>query len=565
MKTQPSLFLLAASALLLTGCSKLKNFTEKNFNVTPTPLEYVAGEVPATISTNIPAKFMHKKAVITMTPVLRYNGIETAGTSATIQGENVEANHQIISRKNGAHTTLRTAFPYQNGMESAELYMTFDARKGNKAVSLPDVKIGYGTVATAALVADAARTAAPAISPDNFQRSIQQKQAATIKFLINQANLRGSELNSQTIRDFITTLRNIKSNEQSLVLNNIDVQAYASPDGAFNFNDKLAAERGSTAENYARQQLRQQKLDTNVDMKYTAEDWEGFQELVSQSSLQDKELILRVLSMYTDPEQREREIHNVATVYSELADAVLPELRRARMTINYEVIGRSDAQILEQLKQDPKQLSAEELLYAANILSDNDDSRQAVTTTGASIYPNDFRFKNNLAALALKSGRNTESVQATLRQLLASNPNAPELNANMGLLALRDGNVKDAELYLAKASGASNFDETLGLLAIAQGKYSNAVTKLSKTSGNGAILAGILAQDYASARLALENNKTPDTLTSYLKAVLGARMQNADYIRDGLRAVSTDATLTQRAKNDLEFANYQDLVKSILK
>ena len=540
-------------------------FTSDNFTVTPTPLEYVAGEVPATISANIPAKVMKKKAIVTCTPVLRWEGGEAVGSSATLQGEKVEANNQIISYKNGGHATLRTVFPFQEAMSASDLYMTFNAKKGNKTIKIPDVKIGYGTNCTAALVHRTVADANKAIAPDNFQRVISQKQAATIKFLIGQANLRGSELNSSNIKDFINTLRNIKSDEQSLVLNNVDVSAYASPDGGYNFNERLAERRGNVSESYVKEQLKKTKLDTNVDMKYTAEDWEGFQELVSQSNLQDKDLILRVLSMYQDPEQREREIRNVATVYTELATAVLPELRRARMTINYDVIGRSDEQIMNVYQSEPSLLSVEELLYASQLLADNDAQREAMLKKTIDIYPNDYRAYNNLAALAMQKGDN-DTAQNFLRQSLAHNSSAPEANVNLGLMALEAGNVKDADVYLAKGTGANNINEALGNLYIAQGKYSNASLLLEKIPTNSTLLSQILSQDYALAKKTSAAIQNADATTNYLRALLGARMNDEALITKSLADVAkVDPSFARHALSDLEFSNYKSLISALLK
>lgn len=555
----------AAATLLLCGCSSMGKFTADNFTVTPTPLEYVAGEVPTTINVNLPAKFMNKKAIVTCTPVVRWQNGEEVGSSATFQGEKVEANHQIISYKNGGRATLRTTFPFREGMESCDLIMRFNGQKGSKALRLPDVKIGYGTICTAALVSQTCRSADAALGADQFRRVISQKQAATIKFLIAQSNLRGSELNSQNVQDFIQTLRNIKSDEESLVLNNVEVSAYASPDGSYSFNEKLAERRGQTGENYVKEQLKKNRLEGNVDTKYTAEDWEGFQELVSQSNLQDKELILRVLSMYDDPEQREREIQNIATVYSELADAVLPELRRARMTINYDVIGRSDDQILDTYKTAPSQLSVEELLYAGNLLADDYGQKMNIYTKITELYPNDYRAYNNLGVISMYLSE-YDGAEALLKEALAKNASAPEPNANLGLIALQRGDVKTAELYMAKGSGSQNIDEALGNLYIAQGKYNQAAAKLEGTATNSTILAQILAQDYASARQSLSKVASPDAMTSYLRALLGARMGDQSLIREGLAATAqADPTLAHRALGDLEFVKYKDLVESIVK
>lgn len=555
----------AASMLLLGSCSKMGQFSSDDFTVTPTPLEYVAGEVPATISTSIPAKFMNKKAVVTCTPVLKWNGGQSAGASATFQGEKVEANNQIISYKNGGHATMRTSFPYEEGMENSELWMTFEAKKGKKTVNLPEVKIGYGVNSTSALVTKAVKTANNGVASDNFSRVINQKQAATIKFLISQANLRGSELNSQNVKDFIATLKNIKSDEESLVLNNIEISAYASPDGRYSFNEKLAEKRGQTSEGFVNQQLKNAKLTTDVDTKYTAEDWEGFQELVSQSNLKDKDLILRVLSMYNDPEQREQEIKNIATVYKELADAVMPELRRARMIINYDVIGRSDEEILKTFSEDPTKLSIEELIYAGNVLATSDTQKEAIFKKATEIYPKDFRAYNNLADIAMRKG-DKATAQDYLRKALSLDSNAAEANTNLGILALQDGSIKDAEVYLAKGANSKNTDEALGNLYIAQGKYNLAANKLQNVNTNSAALSQILAQDYASAKSSLDKIKNADATTYYLKAVLAARMNNQSEISSNLsKAISLDSSFAKRAANDVEFAKYSSVISDIVK
>ncbi|MBQ0023304.1 MAG: tetratricopeptide repeat protein [Prevotellaceae bacterium] len=548
------LFLLPA--VLLAACGKSGSLTSENFAVSPTPLEYIAGEVPATISINVPAKVMNKKAIIECTPILKWDGGTIPGASYTLQGEKVEANNTIISYKNGGHATMRFSVPFVDGMEKSDLLMQFKATKGKKSVTMPTVKIGYGTQCTAALITKTAKTANFGVAPDDFQRVISQKQEAAVKFLIGQANLRGSELNSQNIKDFIATLKNIKSDEESLVLNNIEISAYASPDGAYAINEKLAEKRGATSEGYVNQQLKDNKLSTNIDTKYTAEDWEGFQALVSQSNLQDKNVILSVLSMYTDPEQREQEIRNIATVYKELADAVLPELRRARMVINYDVIGRSDEQILAQYSADATKLSIEELLYAANILSTNDSQRQDILKKTISLFPNDYRAYNNLGEIAMRLGDN-DAAQNFFRQALSINSNAAEANTNMGMLAIQNSQFKDAEMYISKGTNANNFDEALGHLYLAQGKYSQATAKFSKSANNSAALACIMSQDYSDALKTLSNIKNPDAMTYYLRAILAARMEDKSEVKDNLaKAISLDGSLAKRAANDAEFSDY---------
>lgn len=556
MKKNNFWLLPVCATVLLASCGKQKSFVSENFAVSPTPLEYLAGEVPATISINVPAKTMNKKAVVACTPVLKWNGGAAAGDSYTLQGEKVEANNTIISYKNGGHATMRFCVPFQEGMEKSELFMQFNATKGKKVLKMPTVKIGYGTQCTAALITKTAKTANFGVAPDNFQRVINQKQEAAVKFLIGQANLRGSELNGKTVQDFIATLKNIKSDEQSLVLNNIEVSAYASPDGAYAINERLAERRGDVSKDYVNQQLKQNKLSTDVDTKYTAEDWEGFQALVSQSNLQDKEVILRVLSMYQDPEQREQEIRNVAVVYKELADAVLPELRRARMVINYDVIGRSDDAIMQLVDEEAGKLSVEELMYAANILATTDAKKEDILKKAVALYPNDYRAYNNLGEIAMRKG-NLESAQQYLRQALSINANAAEPNVNLGMIAIQNGQFKDAEMYIAKGVNANNFDEATGHLYVAQGKYNQASAKFAKSANNSAALSNILSQDYADAQKTLNNIKTPDAMTYYLRAILAARMEKKDEVKDNLaKAIALDASLAQKAANDAEFSDY---------
>lgn len=553
----------AASVVFLASCGGFGKITGDDFNVTPTPLEYVAGEVPATISANIPAKFMPKKGIVTATPVLKWDGGQAVGASATFQGESVEGNNTVISRKNGGTATMRVSFPYQIPMAKSELYMQFDAKKGTKEVKVPEVKVGYGVMATAALVSEAARTSGQSVAADKFQRIISQKQEAAIKFLINQSNLRGGELNSATMKDFIAKMKEIQADQKGLAVKNVEVSAYASPDGKYDFNEKLAEKRGNVSEQYVNKQLKNTKLEANVDTKYTAEDWDGFKALVSQSNLQDKDVILRVLSMYQDPEQREQEIKNVAAVYKELADAVLPELRRSRLTINYDVIGRSDAEIVEQFKSDATKLSIEELLYAGNKLATSVAEKDAYYKKATELYGNDYRAYNNLGVLAMQAG-DAAKAEGLFKQALSKNSNAPEPNANLATIALQKGDFKAAEAYAAKGTTAPAADETLGNLYIAQGKYDQAAAKLGNSATNSAALAQILAKNYSAAKKTLDNIKNPDALTFYLKAIVGARQNEQAVVMTNLaQAVQKDASYKTRALNDCEFINFPDALKTL--
>lgn len=556
-------YVMALTAIALSSCSKLGNLGADNFKVTPTPLEAVGGEVPATINGTFPVKYMKKKAVVTVTPVLKYNGKEVAGQSATFQGEKVEDNNTSISYKLGGTYTMKTTFAYESGMEQSDLYARFDAKLGKKKVSVPEVKIGYGVVTTSELLGRCIGSASTA--QDAFQRVIEQKHEANIKFLIGQANLRTSELSSVSIQDLVKILKEINDMQEERALQGIDVSAYASPDGAYNINEKLAERRQNVSADYVRQQMKKAKVNGDVNVRYTAEDWDGFQELVSKSNLQDKDLILRVLSMYQDPEEREQQIRNMSSVYTEIASGIMPELRRARLMVNYEVIGRSDDQILDQYNADPSKLSVDELLYGANELVEDDATRRQWYQTTTRLYPNDYRAYNNLAKLALQDG-DEAAAKAYLAKAKAVDTKAPEANANMALIAFKDGDKQAAQTYMSQASGSDTFNDIMGQLNIANGNYSAASANLKNSKTNAAALAQILNKDYASANRTLANVQKPDATTSYLKAIVGARTGDSGVVKSNLQAaISQDASLGERARKDLEFSNYRSVVEALVK
>ncbi len=552
-----------ATALVLTSCGKLGNLSADNFKVTPTPLEAVGGQVPATINGTFPEKYMKKKAVVTVTPVLKYEGGEVEGQSATFQGEKVGGNATPLQSKVAGTYYMKPNFAYTDAMMNSDLYARFDAKKGKKKVSIPEVKIGYGVVATSQLLNRCNITAATA--PDAYQRIIEQKQEANIKFLINQATLRSSELGTTSVKDLSKILKEINDNQEERALQSIEVSAYASPDGRYTLNEKLAEKRQNVSADYMKKELKKLKMKADVDTKFTAEDWEGFQELISKSNLQDKDVILRVLSMYQDPEEREQQISNMSEVYTDIKEGILPELRRARLIVKYDVIGRSDEQIVAQYKQDASKLSVEELLYGANKLAGSEEEKAQWNQTTLKQYPNDYRALNNLAQQALTKG-DVDAAKNYLNQAKKISKSASEVNTNLALMALKDGDITAAETYLAQGSGADTFKEVMGNLNIAKGNYTQAATDLAGTYTNSAALAQILAKDYVMAKNILAGIKNPDATTDYLKAVLAARTNDATTLVSSLKsAIAQDATLATRAAKDLEFANYASTIKNLVK
>ena len=543
-------FFVMAAILTLSSCSnKLKPLAEQYIKAEPQPLEAIGGKVPVTINATFPAKWFNKKAVVTVTPVLRYQGGEAWGTSYTYQGEKVKGNNQVIPQKEGANVTMKSSFTYKPEMKKSELYLTFDAKIKNKTVKLPDVKIGEGVIATSEL-ADAA-TATAAIAADKFQRIIKEAHDANIMFLIQQANIRSSEL--KTAKEFNKEVANVNEAANKKI-SNIEVSAYASPDGGVSLNTTLAENRESNTTKMLSKDLKKAKIDAPIDAKYTAQDWEGFQELVSKSNIQDKELILRVIAMYQDPAQRESEIKNISAVYKELANTILPQLRRSRLTLNYEIIGKSDEEIAKLASSNPSELNVEELLYAATLT--NDPAKQeAIYTQATKQFPNDYRAFNNLGKLAYQAG-NVDKAESYFKKAASVNA-TPEVNMNLGLISLMKGDKAAAEAYFGKAAGTKELGESMGNLYIAQGQYERAVNSFGDSKTNSAALAQILAKDYNKAKNTLANVERPDAYTDYLMAVLGARTNNSSMVTSSLKsAVAKDSSLAKKAATDLEFAKF---------
>ncbi len=536
------------SVLFLTSCSKLGELSADNFTVTPNPLVESASKVPATIDGRFPVKYMKKKAVVTVTPELRYAGQAVQGQSATFQGEKAVGNNQTISYKMGGNYTMKTTFDYVPEMLQSELYLTFDAAIGKKKFDVPAVKVADGVLATSQLVYRTVASANTCVAADAYQQIIAQHQDAQIKYLINQSKVRTSELSTTSIQDFVKVLRDIKADQKSFALDNIEVSAYASPDGALSFNEKVASGRQETASQYVNKQLKNIELDGTVDTKYTAEDWDGFQEIVAASNIQDKEVILRVLNMYKDPEERETQIRNMSVAFRELADEVLPELRRARLTINYKLIGRTDAEIQQQFKEDPTKLSVEELLYGATLTKDTNEQKKYFEAA-AKQYPNDYRAYNGLAQVAYAQGD-----LAAAKSALQKAGDKTEANANAALIAIAEGNLDQAEALLGKALTAANYNEVLGNLQIARGNWSQAAQALKGVNSNSAALAQILTKDYAAAKRTLDAVAAPDAMTAYLQAVAAARIGDTAAAKSALKtAVQKDASLADYAAKDLEF------------
>ena len=551
--------LLGAGILMLASCKSGMDMSKDYYTVTPEVLEAVGGQVPYTVTGTFPEKFFNKKVVCTAIPELRWEGGSVKGEPVTLQGEKVEGNNKVVSYKEGGSFTYNGNFKFQPEMASSELWVTFVAEKKGKSFEIAPVKLADGVLYTEQLYAESAKSANGAASQDVYQRIIKQAQDANIMFVIQQANVRSSETGSDAVKALKESMKNYAADTKNYAIENVTVSAYASPDGGLKLNDKLASQREANAAKYIRKEIKKAKIDAEVESQYTAQDWEGFQTLVEQSNIQDKDLILRVLSMYSDPERREAEIKNISAVYKDLANDILPQLRRARLTLNYQIIGRSDDEIMDAFKNDASALSVEELLYAATLTQDK-AQKKAIYTTATRNFANDYRAYNNLGMLALADA-DLATAEQNFKKALSLNAQAQETNTNMGLLLLAQNKFEEAQSYLSKGGEAKENKEALGNMYIAQGQYERALTALKGSNTNGEALAMIMTKDYAGAKKVLAAVQNADATTAYLAAVAAARTNDAAAVAQNLKkSVSLDASMKAKALADREFAKFADAI-----
>ncbi len=555
--SKKTLFVAAmAVAVLFTSCSKnLTALDGTYFKTTPNPLEVKVGEVDATITGTFPEKYFNKRAVLTVTPVLKYGNKETQGEPAVFQGEKVLGNDQTIAYKAGGTYSMSPNFVYQPEMAKSELFLNFDVVQKKKTYKLPSVKVADGIIATSQLVSTSAKEIHPAIAPDNFKRVTQENENADILFLIQQAQLRSSELNKDDMVAFTEKVKEARDARNKEIAS-FKVLGYASPDGAYELNKNLAERRQKVTEDYLNKEFRKLKANVTIDSDFTAEDWEGFQKLMEASDIQDKELILRVLSMYQDPEEREREIKNLATTFQSIADEILPQLRRSRLKMTVDVTGKSDAEIMTLSARSPQELTANELLYAGTLASTNREQTR-IYEKAIDIYPDDARGYNNLGMMRYYEG-DIDRAEKMFEKAILLDPASADANYNLGLVKLAKGQITDAQALFGKSAGTvGNLDAALGTSYMMQGDYAKAQNTLDKVNSNNAALVQILNNDYNGARNTLAAIISPDAMTAYLGAILAARTNDRDAVYSNLReAVRLDKTMRRKAASDLEFAKY---------
>ncbi len=570
MKKRINLYL-AAFVLILgfASCEKPpENLEDVKADVNPSPLVVVKGEVKATINLSFPEKFIPKKSVVELIPVLVYNGTEKELTSAKIQGDKAEDNFKVISSETGGSISIPISFKFEDEMRISDLMVKAVVTMKGKEYPVPAYKIADGIIATETLVND--KASAPAIGADNFVRIIPESATGDIHYLIQQAYVRGSEMNAEDITALKAYIKAAVA-DSTKEFTGVDVSAYASPDGAEDLNTRVAGGRENSAAAYIKRELKRAKVeelsnDDFVSTKSTPEDWEGFKELMEASDIQDKELILRVLSMYSDPETREKEIKNLSAAFKELADEILPQLRRAKLSVNLNLIGKTDAEIAKLADSNPSELNVEELLYSATLTEDADKKIELYKKV-TSVYPKCWRGFNNLGSVYFSKGEFDLAEKAFVKADKIKGDVA-EVQNNLGVIALVNGDVAKAKEYFGKAAGIGDeLNYNLGVVAIHEGNYSAAVKNFGGCKNDNAILAKILAKDLKGAKATIDAVKEPTCLTNYLSAIVSAKSNDKDGVMSGLKkAVDMNPKFKEVAKTDIEFAAYfeEDAFKAIV-
>lgn len=558
-QTRLQIFGTLGLALLISSCSSLDKMKEAakaiQYKVDPEVLEAHQGKVAMSFTANVPAKMWNKKVTAEITPVLTYEGGQDEYPAISVQGEAAQGNGQTISYTNGGQIKYpKQEIDFNDKQRVSDLIVRIKFTKGSKSFEVTSTELqmpalAKGVIATSTLVGK--EPGVSAASKDNFVRNTTEDKVAEIVYLINQAEIRNGQLKKEdvvAINDYIKAL----NADEKKSIKSIAISAYASPDGSTDLNTKLSGKRETSASNYVNKTLKKAKIEANVEGKATPEDWDGFKKAVEASDIQDKDLIIRILSLYTDPDVREKEIKNLSSVYKTLAKEILPALRRSTITVTGELTGKTD----EELKAASKdELTVEELLFAATL--ENDLDKQAEYYDAAiKNFPNDYRGFNNKGVVLYKKG-DVDGAKAQFDKAEAIKA-APEVENNLGVIALAKNDINAAKEYFGKAAGTgAELDENLGIAALLEGDYEKAETYMGNSTSCNAALVKILLDKFDAAIATLNANKEEIGLKYYLKAVAYANKKDKDNALENLnKAAKLDAKWKEYAKTDMEFGAY---------
>ncbi len=553
MKKMKDFLALLMAGLMLASCGKPPtDFEGVNCDVNPSVLEVHNGKVEGTVKISFPDGYIHPKAVAEIVLQIANGDNAVELTTMNIQGVKFEGNNTVIPEEGGA-VSGEFSVDYEDWMKFSEVQVKATATCGKKTGEVPPMKVADGVIATSTLVNT--NCVAPALGADAYQQIVPEVKTAAINYSIQSSAIRSSETSKEEVATMKDYLKSVSANERQ-EFTGVEVSSYASPDGAEDLNTKISNNRGTASKNYVSRELSRVKVkDVEVVSNTTPEDWNGFQAAVEASDIQDKELILRVLSMYDDPEKREEEIKNISATYKELAEDILPQLRRSNIFVNVNNIGLTDDEIVAQYAADASALTVEHILYYAAMVESNDE-KLAVYTKATELYPEDWRGFNDMAYIYIQEGKFNDATAALNKAVALSA--TPEVKNNEGAVAIATGDLGAAKEAFGAAAGAGDaLNYNMGIVSMIEADYKTAANKLKGAGTNNAALAFILNKDYAGAMSELESVKEADAMTSYLMAVVAARQSKTDAVIANLKdAIAKDAAMKDAAKTDLEFAAY---------
>lgn len=560
---------IAVIVTFLTGCNGLKKMVQNaddiKYSVNPQVLEVHNGKVNVSITGTFPEKYFNKKVTATITPTLVYEGKEKTLTPVYVQGEKIKGNAKVIQYKPGGAFSYNETFDYTPEMRRSKLELRITATKGKKTVDFEPEFVADGIVATPYLVKMIGKCT---FAKDKFVKDIPDTRKAQINYDKNKADLKPTELKRDDINSLKDYIFNAVQNDR-IELKEVQLQSYASPEGTLEINTKVSNDRSKTVTKFVKEEFKKVDQFKNDDFfKYlvTEEDWDGFKKMVSESNLADKDLILRVVNMHTDPDKREEEIRNMKATFEELEKYIHPLLRRSEIIVNVMLIGKTDEEIDQVFAQNPETLTVEELLYLGQISTDL-DKKLAVYTKTTELYPKDWRGFNNLSAVQYRKG-DYQAAKTSIEKAKSLEANANVFN-NLANVNLALGDVKEAETNYKSATGIPEAALGQGVIAIKQGQYKNAVDFFGESKTFNAALAQLLNKDYDKAIRTIDaSDEKDDAMAYYLKAIIGARKNDSDMVFNNLRtACSKKPELKEFAANDVEFLKYfeNDTFKTIVK
>ena len=562
-QTLKSISLITVASAGLLACNPLNKMAKKaddvKYTATPDPLEMHGDSVEVTVNGTIPPKYFNKKVTATIKPYFKAeDGTVTQFDSIVLVGESADADGKKINFANGGSYKLNSKVPYNKSMANGELWVTAVGKYKGKVKDIQDFKLADGTITTPLLVQSDDK---PIVGADNFERITTETHKAEIHYLINSATVRSSELSDEDVKQLFADIK-AKAVDTNYQFKSLHVEAYASPDGELTLNENLADNRAKSAGNVVERELKRRKVAEAKEEGFTelvgkGEDWDGFKTAMEASDIEDKDLIIRVLQMYKDPAKRETEIKNLAETYLEVKDQILPDLRRSQVALAINKVGKSDEEIARLASEDASKLNVEELLYAATLTTDMDE-KEAIYAKAVSIYGDDWRSHNNLGYIKLMKN-DMAAAETNFNNAAAKAPNEAVVNNNLGVIARLKGDRKKALEYYNKAGGAGKeVAYNKGIVYILDGDYASAVSNLSGSASFNEALAKVLNGDNEGALNTLNNSEAANTAEGYyLKAVIGARMEKEDLVKNNLKtAISKDPSLKEKALNDVEFMKY---------